>query len=109
MLLENKMPEKIGKLKNKRDALWAEVKHRCRLNMEDIQMAKEMGLNPKNLIKNIPSEREQWKQPVKYWIREMYQEKKGKAAIKKQKNEQNAPQNPPIDLDKWQSNDDIPF
>ena len=39
-------------------------------------MAKEMGLNPKSLIKNIPSPKEQWKQPVKIWIREMYEERK---------------------------------
>ena len=55
--------------------LWAEAKKKCRLNEEDIRMAKEMGLNPKSLIKNIPSPREQWKQPVKIWIREMYEEK----------------------------------
>ena len=38
-------------------------------------MAKEMGLNPKSLIKNITSPREQWKQPVKILIREMYEER----------------------------------
>ena len=48
--------------------LWAEAKKKCRLNEEEIRMAKEMGLNPKSLIKNIPSPREQWKQPVKVWI-----------------------------------------
>ena len=31
--------------------LWAEAKKKCRLNEEDIRMAKEMGLNPKSLIK----------------------------------------------------------
>lgn len=55
--------------------LWAEAKKKCRLNEEDIRMAKEMGLNPKSLIKNIPSPRDQWKQPVKIWIREMYEER----------------------------------
>lgn len=55
--------------------LWAEAKKKCRLNEEDIRMAKEMGLNPKSLIKNIPSPREQWKQTVKIWIREMYEER----------------------------------
>ena len=45
--------------------LWAEAKKKCRLNEEEIRMAKEMGLNPKSLIKNIPSPRKQWKQPVK--------------------------------------------
>ncbi len=55
--------------------LWAEAKKKCRLNEEDIRMANEMLLNPKSLIKNIPSPREQWKQPVKIWIREMYEER----------------------------------
>lgn len=49
-------------------------------------MVKEMGLNPKSLIKNIPSPREQWKQPVKIWIREMYEEK-----CRKKKNRMVAP------------------
>jgi len=52
--------------KNKRDKLWVEAKRRCRLNNEDIRMAKEMGLNPRSLIKNIASKSEQWKLPVKY-------------------------------------------
>ena len=55
--------------------LWAEAKKKCRLNEEDVRMAKEMRLNPKSLIKNIPSPREQWKQPVKIWIRELYEER----------------------------------
>lgn len=53
--------------------LWAEAKKKCRLSEEDIRMAKEMGLNPKSLIKNIPSPKEQWKAPVKVWIRDMYE------------------------------------
>ena len=67
----------------KRDALWAEAKRRCRLNREDIRMAKEMGLNPRSLIKNIPSKSEPWKLPVKDWIHEMYQKRQEKAARKK--------------------------
>ena len=55
--------------------LWDEAKRKCRLGDEEIRMAREMGLNPKRLIKNIPSPREQWKQPVKIWIREMYEER----------------------------------
>ena len=61
-----------------RDELWAEAKKRCRLNMEDIRMAKELGLNPKSLIKNIPAQNEQWKAPVKQWIRDMYEKRFGK-------------------------------
>lgn len=63
--------------------LWIEAKKRCRLSDEDIQMAKEIGLNPKSLIKNIPNKSEQWKAPVKVWIRGMYEERKEKAERKK--------------------------
>ena len=48
--------------------LWDEAKRKCRLGEEEIRMAKEMGLNPKSLIKNIPNKNEQWKAPVKDWI-----------------------------------------
>ncbi len=68
---------------NKKDRLWIEAKRRCRLNNEDIRMAKEMGLNPRSLIKNIPSKTEQWKLPVKDWIRQMYQKRREKSARKK--------------------------
>ncbi len=60
----------------KRDAeAWATAKKRCRLNEADIQMAKELGMTPKNLIKNIPASNQQWKAPVKVWIRNLYEEK----------------------------------
>lgn len=34
--------------------LWKKAKKRCRLNEDDIRIAKEMGLNPKSLIKKHP-------------------------------------------------------
>jgi len=67
----------------KKDAEWAEAKKKCRLNEETLKMAREMGLNPRSLIKNIPSASEQWKAPVSTWIREMYQERQEKALKKK--------------------------
>jgi len=66
------------------DALWQEAKKKCRLNNEDIKIAKELGLNPKSLIKNIPNKNEQWKAPVSVWIREIYEERKSKS-LQKQK------------------------
>ncbi|MFC4022341.1 hypothetical protein ACFOUV_00755 [Oceanobacillus longus] len=63
-------------VKNKSD--WAEAKKRCRLNQADIQMAKELGLKSKSLIKNIPAPNQQWKEPVKIWVRDLYEEKFGK-------------------------------
>ncbi|MEW6159372.1 MAG: hypothetical protein AB1813_18250 [Verrucomicrobiota bacterium] len=48
------------------DPQWANAKKVCRLNMEDIQMAKELGLSPKTRMKNQPSPPQQWKLPVKF-------------------------------------------
>ncbi|MFD1362358.1 hypothetical protein [Lentibacillus salinarum] len=63
--------------KNKKNATWAEAKKRCRMNQADIQMAKELGLKPKSLIKNIPSPSQPWKAPVKIWVRDLYEKKFG--------------------------------
>ena len=38
-------------------------------------MAKELGMTPKVLIKNIPTPNQRWKASVKDWIRELYEEK----------------------------------
>ena len=65
----------VGTNKNKRDIEWKEAKKKCRLNAETVQMAKELGLNPKSLIKNIPNKSQNWKKPVYLWIREMYWER----------------------------------
>jgi hypothetical protein len=40
-------------------------------------MAKELGLQPKSLIKNIPSPPQKWKAPVRDWVRALYEEKIG--------------------------------
>jgi hypothetical protein len=54
------------------EKLWAEAKKRCRLNSEEIGMAKKLGMNPRSLIKNIPSPSERWKASVKVWVRDLY-------------------------------------
>lgn len=41
-------------------------------------MAREMGLNPLKLVKNIPSPSEQWKAPVGVWLREIYAKRHGR-------------------------------
>ena len=64
---------------------WKEAKSRCKLNADDICIAKEMGLNPKSLIKNIPNKQQLWKLPVNEWLREMYEERQEKAHQKKLK------------------------
>ena len=69
--------------KRKREKEWAEAKRECRLNAETVRMAKELGLNPRKLIKNIPNKSQRWKAPLHVWIREMYEERMGRAARKK--------------------------
>ncbi len=69
------------------EALWQEAKKKCKLNNEDIKIAKELGLNPKSLIKNIPSKSEQWKAPVSVWIREILEERQRKSLLKQKQKE----------------------
>jgi len=66
----------------KREDEWKEVKKRCKVGDETVRMAKELGINPKTMIKNIPSKAEKWKAPVDVWIREMYDKVKEKSAKK---------------------------
>ena len=61
----------------KRDDEWAEAKRLCRLSAGDLRMARELGLNPRKLIKNIPSPRQRWKAPVAEWVRELYRKRHG--------------------------------
>jgi len=42
-------------------------------------MAKELGMAPKSLMKNIPAPTQRWKLPVKHWVRELYEKKFGTA------------------------------
>jgi len=67
--------------------LWQEAKKKCRLNNEDIIIAKELGLNPKSLIMNIPNKNEQWKAPVSVWIREIQEERQRKSLLKQKHKE----------------------
>ena len=62
----------------KNEDAWKEAKQRCRLNEADIKMAKDLGMTPKSLIKNIPSHDQKWKAPVKVWVSDLYEEKFGK-------------------------------
>ena len=40
-------------------------------------MARELGFQPRSLIKNIPSPSQKWKAPVSEWVRSLYDEKIG--------------------------------
>ena len=72
------------------DQLWQEAKKRCRLDDEDIALAKRLGLNPRSLIKNIPSKSEPWKAPVKDWLQEIEAKRSKKAEQKQSRREKEA-------------------
>ncbi len=61
----------------KNELEWKKAKRLCRLSQEDIRMARELGMGPRALVKNIPNPRELWKAPVKVWIRNLYEDKFG--------------------------------
>jgi len=70
------------------DEFWQEAKKKCKLNDEDIALAKRLGLNPKSLIKNIPNKSESWKAPVSVWLHEMDAKQKKKSGRKQHAKEQ---------------------
>jgi|GEM_PF-3135851 len=69
------------KRNQKKQAAWDEAARRCRLSAEDVLMAKELGIGPASLIKNIPSRSQQWKQQVRDWISERYGKKFGNRKV----------------------------
>ena len=73
---------------------WQEAKKKCRLNNEDIALAKRLGLNPRSLIKNIPSKSEPWKAPVKDWLHDMDEKRQKKAAQKHRRKEKSGGNDP---------------
>jgi hypothetical protein len=61
------------------------------INSEAVHMAREMGLSPRSLIKNIPSPKQQWKAPVEDWMRDIYEKRYGARARRGPKSEGSAP------------------
>jgi len=70
-------------LKKSDQQLWAEAQRRCRLSDEAVRMAKELGIGPRSLIKNIPAPTQQWKAPVEDWVRDLYEQRQRKAGRRK--------------------------
>jgi hypothetical protein len=69
------------------EQLWQEAKRKCRLNAEDLALAKRLGLNPKSLMKNVPNKSEPWKAPVNVWLHEIEEKRQKKSAQKEKRKE----------------------
>ena len=64
------------------EQMWQDAKKKCRLNNEDIELAKRLGLNPRSLVKNIPNKSEPWKAPVSVWLHEIDEKRRKKIRAK---------------------------
>lgn len=51
---------------------WIEAKKKHRLSQKHIQMARELGLNPKGFGKLDNHKQEQWKAPLPQFIEDLY-------------------------------------
>ena len=67
------------------EQMWQDAQKKCRLSPEDVALAKRLGLNPRSLIKNIPSPKESWKAQVREWLHEMDAKQQKKAEQKRRR------------------------
>jgi hypothetical protein len=59
---------------------WIDARHRHRLSHAQVQMARELGLNPKKLGKIDNHRQEPWKAPLPQFIEHLYARKFGPPA-----------------------------
>ena len=65
--------------KSDQQQLWAEAQRRCRLSDDAVRMAKELGIGPRSLIKNIPAPTQPWKAPVEDRVGGLHERRQRKA------------------------------
>jgi hypothetical protein len=70
MAKKSKLPEKIQK--------WVDARKRFHLSHAHIQMARELGLNPKKFGKIANNKQQPWKAPLPEFIEEIYFKRFGK-------------------------------
>ena len=58
--------------------LWIDARKRHRLSHPQVQMARELGLNPKKLGKLDNHRQEPWKLPLPVFIEQLYRKRFGK-------------------------------
>jgi len=58
---------------------WIDARRKFRLSHEHVQMARELGMNPKKLGKLDNHDQEPWKLPLPEFIRKLYSKRFGKA------------------------------
>jgi hypothetical protein len=61
--------------KLKRDRIWAVVKKKYRLSREVVNMAQELGLNPKKIGSIANHKQEPWKSPLPEFIKDLHRKR----------------------------------
>lgn len=74
------MAKKKQKQLSPKFQIWVDARRRFRLSDAHIQMARELGLNPKKLGSIANHDQEKWKSPLPTFIEDLYFERFGKAA-----------------------------
>ncbi len=58
--------------------IWIEARRRCHLSDVHIQMARELGMNPKKFGKIANEKKEPWKKPLPFFIEHIYLKRFGR-------------------------------
>ena len=58
--------------------VWVDARNKFRLSHAHVQMARELGLNPKKLGSLANHDQERWKSPLPQFIEELYLERFGR-------------------------------
>lgn len=60
------------------DLIWIEARRRFRLSHAQVQMARELGLNPRKFGKIANHRQEPWKEPLPQFIERLYRKRFGR-------------------------------
>lgn len=63
---------------NQKMQAWIDARKRHRLSHAHVQMARELGMNPRNLGKIDNHDQEPWKMPLRHFIEHLYEKRFGK-------------------------------
>lgn len=69
-MAKKKLPDKLQ--------AWVEARKRCHLSHAQVQMARELGMNPKKLGGKANHDQEPWKMPLPQFIEHLYQRRFGR-------------------------------
>ena len=63
---------------NQKMRAWIDARKRHHLSHAHVQMARELGMNPRKFGKIDNDDQEPWKMPLRYFIEDLYEQRFGK-------------------------------